>query len=117
MQEMHSTVAIDKRMKEDRKAMPFAVKCIVKFTKSPSIHTVNGNTTPSQKGTTQGVTWQWRCMGVALLPLTNSVKSNEIVQKRYADDGNVVRSSDTLFSLHKKVGKTILPDTLSRNAT
>ena len=80
------------------------MRCQV-HTKHPPFFIVNGQTIISKEKTIETNPWLVALNDMAFLPRMVFVKSDDIVQKWYADDRNAVRTSDALVSWHRKLEK------------
>ena len=93
----------DLALKNIQKTCPSIITALRNSYGTPSNLYVNGKTLLSQEGTTQGDPLAMSMYGIALLPLMDLVNEEGVLQKWYADDGNVAGSIESLRNLFEKL--------------
>ena len=93
----------DLALKNIQKTCPSIITALQNSYGTPSNLYVNEKVLLSQEGTTQGNLLAISMYGIALLPLMDLVNEEGVLQKWYADDGNVAGSIESLQNLFEKL--------------
>ena len=93
----------DLALKNIQKTCPSIITALRNSYGTPSNLYVNRKTLLSQEGTTQGDPLAMSMYGIALLPLLDLVNEEGVLQKWYADDGNVAGSIESLRNFFEKL--------------